>query len=323
MMELRITCSLRFIEADKSILDLKFENYKIVMGGDLLDANIFTQNVIEQGGQIVLREFINYPFFYMQTDGNPDELPRITDSSLSALNRFINFLWISKDNSVNVGNLFCFSPDAKYLMRTMKLAWYSNSKGGSEEVLITKADWEFALRAFEQFENLSSSNDDITLPKTEFPTRPVITDSSYHYTDYNKNTRIERALSFLTMARTSSFLPLKISLSMSLLECLFTTDKQEVTHKVCERVALYLGGTYEQKMQTYSAIKEAYAVRSGFFHGQEIDKKQDSRAKLVLHSIKVDDMLREILKKVLFEDSSIFNGTTEARIEFFNKMIFK
>jgi hypothetical protein len=288
---------------------------------DFLDARIFTENLVEQAGQISIREFVNYPFFYLLSEGSPEDLPNITPKYHTRLNQFLNFLWFAKDNSVTIGSMFCFLPNTKYLMQNIKLATYSNSEGNHSEILVTKKDFEIALKAFEQFTRLSNEEDNVLVPKAKFEERPVVTDSSYHYADYNKNTRIERALSFLTMARANSFLPLKIALCMSLLECLFTTDRQEVTHKVCERVSLYIGGSYEDKVQNYKIIKDAYDVRSGFFHGQDIDKKQDTRLQLAIHSQKVDSILRTILTKVLFDDFAIFNGSKDARVDFFSRMV--
>lgn len=320
-METRIICSLRFIKADESIYDFKFRGFSIVKGEDFLDKNIFTNNFFEQAGAISVNEFRNYPFFYLKTEANPESLAQIANESHNNLNRLVNFLWIKNDCSVNVGNLYCFIPDTQYLFASSKLAPFSSANGYFNENRIDRVYFEEADKALQQFEGLTNKIIEDPKPQITYYDRPKISDSAYHFTDYNKNSRIERAVSFLSMARTNSFLPLKLSLCMSFLECLFTTDRQEVTHKVCERVALYLGGSYEEKQLTYNSIKSAYDIRSGFFHGQDIDKKRDTRIQLEEHSNKIDEILRKVLKLVLFEDYNIFNDSNDKRKDFFNKMV--
>ncbi len=320
-MEIRTICGLRFISADYSIYGFKFDEFEILKGSELLDTTIFTQNLITQAGYISAREFQNYPFFYSKTEGVKDDLPKLADNFHSKLNKLLHFIWLRKDCSVNVGNLYSFIPDSVHLMSSKKLASFSSSVGDFSETVITKEDLEHALAAYNQYEKLGSESSGVEKPEAPYSARAVISDSLYHYVDYNKNTRIERAISFLSMARSNSFLPLKISLYMSFLECLFTTDRQEVTHKVCERVALYLGGTYELKLNTYNAVKTAYEIRSGFFHGQEIDKKHDSRKKLEQQSFTIDNLLRQIVNKILFHDYEIFNSANDIRKDFFGKLV--
>lgn len=320
-METRILCSIRFIDADESIYNFKFGDFSIIKGQDYFAKEIFTKNLINQAGVISVNEFRNYPFFYFKTLSNPDSLPQLANESHNKLNSLLNFLWINNDCSVNVGNLYCFIPDTEYLFASSKLAYFSSANGYFTETKINEFDFKEAYKTLQHYEGLASITIEDPKPQITYFDRPKISDSAYHFTDYNKNSRIERAVSFLSMARTNSFLPLKISLCMSFLECLFTTDRQEVTHKVCERVALYLGGSYEEKQLNYNSIKAAYDIRSGFFHGQEIDKKRDSRIQLEEHSKKVDDILRKILKLVLFVDSEVFNGPNEKRKDFFNKMV--
>ncbi|HEY0356591.1 MAG TPA: hypothetical protein VGC29_10325 [Flavisolibacter sp.] len=327
-MQLRVACSLRYIQADEDIYDYKFGGFHFIKGSSdyALDSNIFTEHLLRQAGEIPLREFCNYPFIYGIFDlEEGEDLFRFIHSCHSRLHQFINCLWFVKNCSVNVGYCYTFSPDNKHVLCNTKQASFSNYNGGTEEVQIFKKDLEYAENIYNKMLGMASDDSKIELPKIEYDftkPRPVTSDGPYHYKDYNKNNRIERAFSFLTMARTNSFLPLKIALTMSLLECLFTTDRQEVTHKVCERVAVYVGGSFEEKIANYKTIKEAYDIRSGFFHGQDIDKKKDNRINLQKSSKNVDDLLRLVMNKVILEDSKVFNNSDENRKNYFFKMIF-
>ncbi|WP_175423365.1 MULTISPECIES: hypothetical protein [Bacillus] len=61
--------------------------------------------------------------------------------------------------------------------------------------------------------------------------------------------RLDRAHYFTLGARVSSILPMKIASYCNALECLFTTDKSEVSRKIAERVALMLGTSDESKKE--------------------------------------------------------------------------
>jgi hypothetical protein len=321
-MNVNTLCSIRYVKAEKTIYNFAFQNNKIVEGGNTYDPDLFPEFVMQASGSLILKEFKNYPFFYSSEDADAALLPSYTTKRLSILNQFINFLWLRKDNSVNVGVIICHIPDANTIMQSMKQSAYSNAKGRYEETLLSNEDMDYTLKSFLKFIENSNGHSSTFQNSPTFSERPIHVDSIYHFADYNTNSCIQRAFSFLAMARSNSFLPLKISLYMSVLECLFTTDKTEVTHKVAERVALYLGGSQEIKELNYKTIKEAYTVRSEFFHGQTISKKKDNRINLENESFKVDTVLRAILNKVLFQDAEIFNGTDEKRSKFFNSLLF-
>ena len=65
------------------------------------------------------------------------------------------------------------------------------------------------------------------------------------------------------------------------LETLFSKDGSELSHKVAERVAFYLGGIKNEKMYTYRKVKGAYDVRSKYIHGSKLDKKHSTTEKLI------------------------------------------
>jgi hypothetical protein len=119
--------------------------------------------------------------------------------------------------------------------------------------------------------------------------------------------RIHRAKSFLDNARTSLRLPEKISFYILCLECLFSDDSTEVAYRVSERVALYLGETTKERYDIFNDVKDYYGIRSKYFHGDVLDKKFKTYEKLEDASINIDQIVRRVFVKMLFEYPSKFS----------------
>lgn len=108
--------------------------------------------------------------------------------------------------------------------------------------------------------------------------------------------RLERSRSFVSIGRDQSILPLKVFNYCTALECLFTTDNSEVSHKNAERVAALLGTDRENKLKLYTTVKKAYGVRSKLTHGQPVNNNVEELRNLASD---LDYILREIFKKNL------------------------
>lgn len=127
--------------------------------------------------------------------------------------------------------------------------------------------------------------------------------------------RLDRAHYFTLTARTSSILPMKIVAYCNALECLFTTDKSEVNHKIAERVALMLGTSDKSKKEFFDLIKKAYGCRSSVVHGQHL--KGEERA-----LIEISEKLDGILRQLLVAEHEIFSKKDEEIEAFFTDLLF-
>ncbi len=58
-----------------------------------------------------------------------------------------------------------------------------------------------------------------------------------------------------------------------LLECLLSTDRQELSHKVSERAAIILGKDNNDRLTIYKDMKEIYSQRSKIVHGEGVPAK--------------------------------------------------
>ncbi len=109
--------------------------------------------------------------------------------------------------------------------------------------------------------------------------------------------RVTRAVYFLAAARNMPDLGSKVVDYCTVLEVLFSTDATEITHKIAHRVAVFLGGTREEKLKTFANVKQAYAVRSKVVHGDVVSKSNVAQVQTI--SATVDDIVRRVLHRLL------------------------
>jgi hypothetical protein len=107
--------------------------------------------------------------------------------------------------------------------------------------------------------------------------------------------RIGRALRFITSARKESNPAMKIAHYCSALESIFSTEKTELSHKLSERVALFLKDHSYNALDTFDKIKSFYNIRSKVTHGSSLSK-QGGLSDL---SIECDTLLRDIINITL------------------------
>jgi len=243
----------------------------------------------------------------------------------SHVNRALSYLWFIKDNSVYSQNCYVHSPELNNCFRNVRSMMISNSAG-------EYSDTYFTLDELSQLDDLSKriksvSSFDPTNLEPGFPfslDNPAVA-SAHNYQNYNNSiNRLTRALRFLDLARSTSYLPQKISFYMSILECLFTTDSSEVTHKVSERASCFLGGIKSDKRDRFTYIKLAYKIRSTYLHGQVFKADLHSRNEWVVISLKIDSLIREVLRKIIFGDPAVFLEKKNDLLEkMFDEMLFE
>jgi hypothetical protein len=120
--------------------------------------------------------------------------------------------------------------------------------------------------------------------------------------------RLDRVWWVLEAARMTADVAVKIAHYVTCFESLFSTDQSELSHKLAERVAWFLGEDPEQRLSLYRNIKDAYAVRSRAVHGDKLSDKQFAELRGV--SATCDRILRFCLLKIARTEASrdLFNG---------------
>jgi len=123
-----------------------------------------------------------------------------------------------------------------------------------------------------------------------------------------KYSRYGRALSFIKSAKREYNPAMKIAHYCSALESLFSTDSSELSHKLSERVAIFLKSYGFEPLKTFDEIKSFYNIRSKVTHGDSL--KSSKVESIPEESKKLDTYLRTIMNIILESDDlmKIFNG---------------
>lgn len=131
-----------------------------------------------------------------------------------------------------------------------------------------------------------------------------------------KHSRITIANYYIQHARSCSDLGLKITSYCSTLECLFSNDSTELSHKLSERVALFLSDSKEERIKTYRILKQAYTFRSKVVHGDKF--KEDKIGELCNVIKEVDTICRKVINYAFStKENNIFEYTQEKHEEYF------
>lgn len=132
--------------------------------------------------------------------------------------------------------------------------------------------------------------------------------------------RITIANYYIQHARSCSDLGLKIASYCSALECLFSNDNTELSHKLSERIALFLYTQPDDRIRTFKLIKQAYSFRSKVVHG---DKLKEDKLKELTEVIKgIDNICREIMNYAFKKkDNNIFEYTKDRHEEYFLNLL--
>ena len=104
---------------------------------------------------------------------------------------------------------------------------------------------------------------------------------------------------------------------MTALEAIFATSATELTHRLAERVAVFLGHDGPTRLDVYDAVKEAYSLRSTLVHGAQLKPKLVDRLAGVATTL--DGLLRDSLLRILSNKElyALFNGENEALDQYF------
>ncbi|WP_419701209.1 hypothetical protein [Mucilaginibacter sp. NFX135] len=140
---------------------------------------------------------------------------------------------------------------------------------------------------------------------------------------YNELSRLNRAYMFLSEARGTHAIQSKVSNYIMCLECMFSTDAIEITHKVCERVAFFINDENHTKKAIFELIKSAYDVRSKYVHGQKLPSKTSTFNQLKELSEKMDDLIRRVFLKIIKTDTDVFSFGDTPLNEYYKDLILE
>ncbi|MGE8037966.1 hypothetical protein [Lysinibacillus sp. NPDC093692] len=296
------------------------QNMRISNSNDLFEKNLLNDTFLEGFGFSEAYSFKDSVYIYEIGDYNLlcDKFGYKIDNLdlihffLRKVQTFIGSLWLVKDNSVNceMGFLQTYKrvPRDGIVTSNAIFSHNSTSDGEIKETIFSQSEIDSAIKYYEKYKIKHENFDNGIIKKFINPL-------------YKGTDRIERAFYFLLNARSTTVLPNKVINYCSLLECLFTNDSSEITHKVAERFALYLGGSFEEKKRNYFLAKELYKIRSKAIHGQAVGTKTNDMKDIL---IEIDEKVREILVYSVDKNSNVevFSMKNEEFDNWFLDLIF-
>lgn len=212
---------------------------------------------------------------------------------------FYQSLWLIKDNAVTNELAFCFftHPVKRQLVCTSNFL-RSRPTTANGKTLSAKLSLSELRTAREYFLQL--------IPMTFYEAaREMVHEGSapaaaMPFRQFKGTPRLPRLNYFLSGARSFEDMPIKIALYMTCFEILFSTTASELTHKLSERVAFFLGQNAAERKAIFNTVKAAYAFRSKIIHGDEVEINE----KLTCTVVEIDGLLRRIFLKILQESET-------------------
>jgi len=310
----------------------------------------YTKNVIKNYGANIKEYNKDNAFIYSETeidtknktvDQINNELLAWASSNLDHVLNFLIFLWLTKDNSILVyGSLIMIPGIKKCLIHSNIKSVTYTCDGKVRQTHFSRSEMQYAIDIYQKYAEISTVSDSgvhlnaakIEIHKDENGRFKFATEDKTDVRKYSSYNCIDRSIHFLHIARRERLPAFKISFYVPILESLFTTDSFAVTHKVCERVSLYLEQEKEKREELYDFINKVYQTRSTFLHGQKFS--EDALNEIVQndHAVRLDEIVRASLLMIMLCDYEIFTGlkpkgnslkkTIEIRSDFLKYLMF-
>jgi hypothetical protein len=245
-MRLRIIVPIEYFEIENNG-KFKHRNFTIT-NGNVLGKELAKDKKFVKTFGLHKIEFIkiNYVFLAeLEIIGFPHTiLDKYAQECLGYLLVWINWLWLIRDNSCFVNHLFIQDLDGTYSRTWLKDTINSNASDSFPKTTFTIEEISKYEAYFDEIRNFVLG--DINIPRLNAvnPTATMI-DVPINHVTYNYN-RIFRALLFVSFARKTGILILKITFFMAAYECLFTSNNERVTNRVTNRSSRFLGGTDQE-----------------------------------------------------------------------------
>ncbi len=246
------------------------------------------------------------------------------------LESLLTFLWFVKDNSVGLYSTIGQIPAKNIVGSLSKSIGYWNCGGNKENVLFTDTEIIDAANLTFKYREICGKGlkrlVDSIIP-TEFdqhkkPHRHYLIRAKNDF-NYNEQNCIERALNFLIIARSQSYIIYKIAYYIAVLECLFTTNSSEITMRMSYRIAFYIGESMNECHKIFKTVYDAYDIRSRFLHGQKFKSDNDIKIEtLTITSKELDNILRRAFRKIFESPAPFSEYTNEDRDSYLNSLIF-
>lgn len=291
-MEYRMIAKLEHVQV-KDVLNSGFKiysNIKISNGRGIINKYFSDTSFISSIGNIEYDNLMNSTYIYAIGDTDEElethhERVLFLDKLLEIGRMLCHATWLYKDNSIAIDKGFLYTPNQ---LATTSNSWHSsilNYKGEYQHIELSKKVMVDHMKKLE-----------------------VLNLDYCYYKHENLNidigsSRLSRSFLYLCAARSQYLLPMKITLYITALEALFSNDKSEISHKIAERIAFYLSGTYKERLKIYRLIKDGYSIRSASVHGSKLPKKFRGKEKIEDKTEELDELMRVLYNKIFSSEN--------------------
>jgi hypothetical protein len=192
-------------------------------------------------------------------------------------------LWWVKDNAACVESGFLEGPDI--VLRRVCCETCSLADGTDCPTSFSREEFKTARKLYRDSIHIPAWNTD---GFSQALKQEIITQES---------SPLHRARFFVSAARTSAKLSVKIANYCTALEALLSTSPNELTYRLSQRVAWLLGKSVEDRHKLFEQVKDAYEFRSKVVHGSYSSEKKLNKD--LLPAVRAcDTILRAVLLRV-------------------------
>lgn len=247
-----------------------------------------------------------------ESEDNPNYIMHAESSNLNAL---LSAIWMKYDNAIGTYKQSIQTIEGNNTFSNYRNSFLTDSKGlysifHMSNDFISKINKD---KLFIEYEYLFQINE------TEKPTDIKKAYRAELENDFIKLNRIQRSFLLLNIARTNSFLPMKIAFYINVLECLLLDNDAELSLRLQLFSASIIGENKEDKIFIRDTVNKAYNIRSKFFHGSAISLNKDE---LQLLSSQIDEIIRRIIIKSKIMEEIINAKSNTIRSDYFKSILF-
>jgi len=271
------------------------------------------ENLKHNQGLVCVEQILTKPiaFKIYESEDNPNYIMHNESSNLNGL---LSIIWMEFDNAIGTYKQYIQTIDGANTFSNYRNSFVTDSKG-SYSLFHLKNDLINTISNDEllQYKYL------LHLVDRNKPTEPSKAFRAELEKDFIKMNRIQRSFFLLNIARSNSFLPMKIAFYINVLECLLLDNDAELSLRLQLFSASIIGENRDDKIFIRDIVNKSYNVRSKFFHGSVISLNKDE---LQILSSQIDEIIRKILVKSKTMEEIINTKNNTIRADYFKSIIF-
>lgn len=245
--------------------------------------------------------------FYFTINGVPADinLRMLADKFLRTYSTYVETLWFIKGSNAFVNRCYAQNLETGEVGDSTLDAINCDSQDSCATTTFTPLEIMDFGTIWDAVNNLrvkpKNAAEDLIVPNVGVNT---MTRVASNFLVYN-HCRISRALLFLSSITSTGIIINKISLTMSLYECLFTSSEVQVGKQIRKRLSSFIGVNKADKKVIIELIFKAYDIRSRYVHGDIIEHNPDIPLRI---SKSLDEITRRVMNKIIFmTEDNIFN----------------